>query len=301
MSEPGRNLETVEAYKVALEIDPGFNQARHNLGAAFRILGKNQDAKNCFVDILKTESDNVDALNNFATLQMADHLYGEALEPLRHAGTMAPATARVLTNLLQCLEHMNLLAEASEFVFRLEAAGPVNARGKLITSRIERRTGREAKAASSLRRLLKTNLKPGIHALIFFKLGLILDRTDQPEEAFDIFIKAMQSREGFDPSRYCSRVARDRNWFTVENLKLWDDSIGDNTPVPVFLVGFPCSGTTLLEEILRAHPAIVSTGGTSPLAQLRNYLHQQGNYPENLGMQSLKTLKNGIAMDGIPI
>ena len=75
----------------------------------------------------------------------------------------------------------------------------------------------------------------------------------------------MQSQEGFDPSRYCSRLARDRNWFTVKNLKLWEDSTSDNTPAPVFLVGFPRLGTTLLEQILRAHPAIVSTGGTSPL------------------------------------
>ena len=85
---------------------------------------------------------------------------------------------------------MNLLAEASEFVSNLEAAGSVNARGKLITSRIERRTGREAKAAASLHRLLKTTLKPGIHALILFELGLILDRSDKSEEGFDVFYKS---------------------------------------------------------------------------------------------------------------
>ena len=285
LRETGRNQEAVEAYQMAIRIDPGFTQARHNLGEAFRTMGKNREAEDCFVETLESEPDNVDALNNIAVLLMTDFLYEEALEPLRRAATLAPDNARVLTNLLQCLEHMSLLAEASELVFKLEATGPVNARGKLITSRIERRTGREAQAANSLRGLLKTNLKPGIHSQILFELGHLLDRSGQPDEAFDIFTKAntLQPLEGSDPARYRSRVARDRNWFTAENLKLWEDSTDEDTLAPVFLVGFPRSGTTLMEQILRTHPGVVSTGEASPLERLRNYLHQQGNYPECLG------------------
>ena len=293
LRETGRNQEAVEAYQMALHIDPGFSQARHNLGEAFRTLGENQEAEDCFVKILETEPDNVDALNNFAVLRMADNHYDEALEPLRHAAALAPENIRVLTNLLKSLEHMSLLAEASELVFKLEAAGPVNARVKLIAARVERRTGRIAQAAGSLRGLLKKQLKPGIHSQILFELGLVLDRTGNPDEAFSVFTQAnaMQPLEDVDPARYRSRVTRDRNWFTAENLGVWEDSVGDDTPAPVFLVGFPRSGTTLLEQILCAHPGIVSTGEASPLVRLRNYLHQQGNYPECLGTAEAEDIK----------
>jgi tetratricopeptide (TPR) repeat protein len=293
LRETGRNQEAVEAYQMALRIEPGFTQARHNLGEAFRTLGMDREAEGCFVTILETEPDNVDALNNFATFRMADYHYDEALEPLRHAATLAPDNARVLTNLLKCLEHMSLLAEASEVVFKLEAAGPGNARGKLIAARVERRTGRAAQAAGSLRGLLKKQLKPSIHSQILFELGLVLDRTGKPDEAFEIFTQAnaVQPLQDVDPARYRSRVARDRNWFTAENLGLWEDSVGEVTPAPVFLVGFPRSGTTLLEQILRAHPGIVSTGEASPLEKLRNHLHQQGNFPECLGTAEPEDIK----------
>jgi len=127
-----------------------------------------------------------------------------------------------------------------------------------------------------------------VHAL--FELGLVLDRTGQPEEAFAVFNEgnALKNKElpslKVDPVRYSSRVARDRKWFTAERLGTWEDSQNEDAPAPIFFVGFPRSGTTLFEQVLNAHPDIITTGEVSPLERLRNHLHREGRYPENLGV-----------------
>ena len=292
----GRDREARDAYLKALQIEPGFIDALHNLGEVYRALGEPQKAESCFREILEAAPDNVDALNNLAALGMASHRYEAALTHIRRADALAPGNPTILINLLKCLERMNLLEEASEVIFRLEASGSDIARGRLIAAQVERRTGREVQAAGSLRRLLQSKPNDNVTQHALFELGLVLDRTDHAEEAFSVFAQANAlqkkrwSTADIDPERYLSHVARGRNWATPERLKIWDDdlgddlgdNLGDDSPAPVFLVGFPRSGVTLIEQVLRAHPGIVTSGEASPLERLKNHLHQQGNYPECL-------------------
>jgi tetratricopeptide (TPR) repeat protein len=43
----------------------------------------------------------------------------------------------------------------------------------------------------------------------------------------------------------------------------WPDGAGSSTETPIFIIGFPRSGSTLLERVLDAHPDIVGTGENS--------------------------------------
>jgi len=296
LRKAGRKQEAIEAYQKALQVEPDFIDARHNLADVYLGMGKSQKAEHCIEKILDIEPDNIDALNNLAALNMTNDRHDTALDLLRHAVELAPDNGMVLTNLLKCLERKNLLAEASEVAFRLEAAGPDHVEGRLFAARIERRTGRENQAVASLRRLIKDTVNTKIHYHALFELGLVLDRIGQPEDAFDIFgqANALQKQRlpaTVDAARYRSQIARDRNWLIPERFKIWEDSIGEDTPAPVFLVGFPRSGVTLFEQVLRAHPDIVTTGEASPLERLRNHIHQEGNYPECLNTASGQDIK----------
>jgi len=50
----------------------------------------------------------------------------------------------------------------------------------------------------------------------------------------------------------------------------------------VFFVGFPRSGTTLMERALKAHPRIVTTDERSPLAPILAELGESPGYPQDL-------------------
>lgn len=51
-----------------------------------------------------------------------------------------------------------------------------------------------------------------------------------------------------------------RNWFTADSVRDWPtDPCDDGIIAPIFLIGFPRSGTTLLEQMLSSHPHMFGT------------------------------------------
>jgi hypothetical protein len=54
---------------------------------------------------------------------------------------------------------------------------------------------------------------------------------------------------------------------------------GDPSAKPVFIVGMPRSGSTLIERILAAHPAVISIGESNDFAAARNEAVQAANLP----------------------
>ena len=83
----------------------------------------------------------------------------------------------------------------------------------------------------------------------------------------------------------------------------WPHGIGSQSTTPVFIIGFPRSGSTLLERVLDAHPMIVGTGENSvfngQLDSIRNQIVEasvSGDGPDRLA-QLTKSLANKVVRD----
>jgi hypothetical protein len=79
----------------------------------------------------------------------------------------------------------------------------------------------------------------------------------------------------------------------------WPDGVGSDSRVPVFVIGFVRSGSTLLERVLDAHPQIVGTGENSvfngQLDAIRNKIVQVSMLgdPDALA-RAIKSLADGV-------
>ena len=123
------------------------------------------------------------------------------------------------------------------------------------------------------------------------RLALICDRLDDTTKAFLYAQKANDlSREisdskGIDKSRFLQTVEKRRQYFTAGNINQWQDltswdglQVRPQSPVgPVFIIGFPRSGTTLLDTLLRGHPAIRVAEETDAVPALVNRLSGQSD------------------------
>ena len=262
--------EAIAEFEQALALDPQLHLARCNLAYALTETGRDAAAVAAYEAVLEADPGNRTALNNIGALLMLQSRYPEAERHLRHALEVHGENAGLLSNLANTLERLNRWEEADSLAQRALQADPEAVEPRLLRARLHKRAGRLEEARLELTKLLQQPITQRQGATAHFELGQVLDRLGDYEEAAAAFTaaNAPDARTMEDEgARYLSWVALNRRTFAGGRLS--PPALGRddrNRRPPVFFVGFPRSGTTLMETMLAAHPEIVTTQEVSPLS-----------------------------------
>jgi hypothetical protein len=106
------------------------------------------------------------------------------------------------------------------------------------------------------------DLGPVNRAFALSLAGDVLDAQDRPAEAFAAYAQSKAIlREAYAPNMeglesVAAREARLAQYFAAADPSAWRGAAPVSPRVHVFLVGFPRSGTTLLEQVLASHPDV---------------------------------------------
>ena len=283
-----RPEEALEAFESALARHPAFENARFGRGAALMALGRLAEAEEDFRAILARHPGDADALVNVSVLLIKRNRNAEAAEILRRGLAQHPQDPRLLSNLANALEKLNDLDGAEAAAQRALEVEPGLTEPRFSLARIDHRRGRLDQARARLDALLTNPLRDEERLDALFELGAVLDRLGQPAAAMAAIGQAKR-QIGESPEarthcgdRFLERVARSRAWFTRDRLRRAARTAQPDERGPVFFVGFPRSGTTLMERVLQAHPGVVTTEEESPLTPVRQHLSLNGPYPEVL-------------------
>ncbi|HEX7964369.1 MAG TPA: sulfotransferase [Gammaproteobacteria bacterium] len=242
----------------AAGLKPGDPQLLRNLGVVAAEAGDAGGALTAFTRLTLLDPADAEAQFNLAVLSEnlgdlsgAEHAYRETLRRMPRYAAAAGALAALL-------EQRNVLEEAARWSGEALAADPAEPVANLTQAQLDFRAGREAEAAARLERLLtNTKLTPRNRALAAGRLGAVYDRLDRPAEAWPQFLAAKQALQATLPPQpegaygfaAAARMARHAG------ALLAPGPVAEGA-TPVFLVGFPRSGTTLLDQILSGHPGI---------------------------------------------
>jgi tetratricopeptide (TPR) repeat protein len=233
-------------------------------------------------------------------------------------------------NLADTYERKNQIDQARYHLEKSIGQDSKKATHLLLEARLQYREKDFSGALEKLQqteRLGKDNLEVLFEA--YFLLGKIYDRTGEETKAFDSFAKMNKISAGrvdgkrINPSRFLDEVVQLEKIFTKDWLGTWTDiSLTDRAgKSPVFLVGFPRSGTTLLDQVLSTHPKIVVIEEIPTIRKLRNKLAKnEAGFPDSLAtlgenniyelrqeyFQSIKRfvpyeLVDGVIIDKLPI
>jgi tetratricopeptide (TPR) repeat protein len=110
-------------------------------------------------------------------------------------------------------------------------------------------------------------MEPDQEAVLWFALGRALDQTGELDEAMDAFARGNRLKReltDFDVVAERANVDRIIGSFGPEVFRTFDGS-GDDSELPVFVIGMPRSGTTLVEQILDSHPRVFGAGELNDL------------------------------------
>lgn len=167
-------------------------------------------------------------------------------------------------------------------------------------ARMAQREGNHAKACELLNQVLNNVSEFALRHFQLFDLAKSQDALGQYDAAFATLQEAHQSQVEYlrwsapdATMRGIPAMTITRHGCDPADIERWRD---DNAPgvedSPVFIVGFPRSGTTLLEQALDAHPLLHSMD-EQPFLQhaLEGLLAEGACYPENMAQLSALSLQ----------
>ncbi len=295
--------EALAAFESALARVPDFENALFGRCAALMALDRLSEAEGDLRIILARHPDHADALVNMSVVLIKQNRNAEAAEILRRGLAAHPLHPRLLSNLANALEKLNDLDGAETAAVGALEVEPRLTEPRFSLARIDHRRGRFDQARARLDALLREPLRAEERLDALFELGAVLDRLGQPAAAMAAFDQAKReiggSREAqtYSGARFLDRVTRCREWITRDRLRA---AAAQTAPPdergPVFFVGFPRSGTTLMERVLQAHPGIVTTEEASPLTPVRRQLSLGGAYPEGLANLTADDLDRAVRL-----
>ena len=218
-----------------------------NLGRALNRAGRSRDALAPFGKALQLAPRDPEILVAIGLTQANLGGFAEAERAYRLA-LAEPGSAAARLNLGILLEQSNRIEELAALA---GADGPAYLRALL-----ERHAGRFAEALA-LAEAVGDEVDASLRAQL---IGQLAERLGQGDKAFAAFeamnraVAADPASRGVDAAAYREAIEARTARLTPARVSAWRPvEIDTARPAPVFLVGFPRSGTTLLDTILMGH------------------------------------------------
>jgi tetratricopeptide (TPR) repeat protein len=230
----------------------------------------------------------------------ATHLAQRALQRLM---ANPPATGRAAVGFASLLERLHRLDEARGVMERLELEdrGPNTDSERLAMSAVlADRVGRHEDAHRQLTSALAKQPEFVHRYNLLYPLAKACDALGRYEEAYTAAAEAHRSQLAF-LGRATGKASEEQSqlWALTANgcdpddIALWESPGSATDRSPIFIVGFPRSGTTLLEQMLDAHPLLQSMDEQPFLLRAVARVTDQGiGYPTELGKLSRSDLND---------
>ncbi|MDG2032389.1 MAG: sulfotransferase [Rhodospirillales bacterium] len=263
--EQHKQAET--ACRKALALQPGLPKALHTLGLIQSTCGDFDSAIGNFEQAHQGDPLNGQTITNLATLYSVKSRFDDAIALFRDALRVNPDAAGVHYNLGVCQSEKGVMDEALASFRRAVDIDPrhVDSQYALATSGKVRLPPEQLMFLAELAQSPDLSLENKVK--LNFALGMQADQQKLPAPAITFFATGNACRrvllesknQGFNPRDHARIAAQISGVFQkpfFETRRGW----GDATDKPVFVVGMPRSGTTLVEKILASHQDVFGAG-----------------------------------------
>jgi tetratricopeptide (TPR) repeat protein len=274
----GRLKDAETLLRRAVEIAPGFTAARANLALVLGRLGRPAEALELLDELFRAEPEAIGHLNlKAATLgRLGD--FGDAIPLYEEVLRRAPGQPRVWLSYGHMLKTVGRQDEGVAAYRQAIALNP--ALGEAWWSLANLKTVRfdDADVAAMEAALQSPALGADDRFQLDFALGKALHDRGRVEDAFAHYAAGNALRRTYHPykAREITRlVDRSIEKFTAGLLA---EPGGCDARDPIFIVGMPRAGSTLVEQILSSHSLVE---GTSELPDIPALARAKGHYPKS--------------------
>jgi tetratricopeptide (TPR) repeat protein len=219
----------VQSYNRAVTLEPNYYEAYFNLGLAYEDLGDSKDAVKSYEKALNINPNYVDALNNLGNVYIELGFKNNAINCYERAIALQPNFANV---------HRNLST-----LKKYKEGDPQIAQMQLLFA--------------------KNDLSISDRTNLCFALSKVYKDLQMNDELFEVLDEGNNLRK--KELNYSFDKDSIRHSFYKDSFKDFDGKINniDIKPLkikPIFIVGMPRSGTSLVEQIISSHSKVFGAG-----------------------------------------
>ena len=264
-----RDFPALEAIAQRISaVAPKDSSGWRGLAAAYSDGGHYGHALRALDRALTLEPENAELLLQYASTAINALEYDKAQKALDRAEPLSPNNARMLATKALLLLYQGRRAEAEAYCLKCIAADPdyVGVYQQLSVLRRGKLSTREEELAERLSR--RADFAAASRASAAFVLAQSLEARGEPERAFAEYeranaLAAERNRDEqirYDFAGHAAWTDAIINVFRKEPVERFDDP----GPHPIFIVGLPRCGSTLVESVIGAHSK-VEPGGEMPM------------------------------------
>jgi tetratricopeptide (TPR) repeat protein len=279
--------QAVAALERAVALAPNKLEGRYNLGLAWREAGLPLRAAECFAKGLELQPDHLLSLMQLGLALREAGRLKEALEIFQRAMTLDPGDIEVRKCLALTYVDLSLIDDAIDCWKRILEMDPANSLAHLRLTHL-RKSDHDIAAMEALYAKTEKNVD---RIYLAFGLGKALEDVGSYEEAFRYLFEGNQLKRKqfrYSPEEWHTLFGKLKSVFSAEFLRGFPDAgILDDTPI--FILGMPRSGTSLVEQILASHPAVFGAGELRTLPTLCTEGAQRRSQPFPDYFQYLKS------------
>ncbi len=278
----GRNEQALALLERCLQLAPGFAMARHNYAVVLDRLNRHQDALVEVETLLAQDPEHASLQNLKAVVVGKLGDYGDAIRLYESILGTRPEDPRVWMSLGHALKTAGRTDRAIAAYRRAIELKPAFGNAwwslaNLKTVRFDRRDIADMQA-----QLHDGELDEEQRLHFEFALGKALEDAGEFEASFTHYARGNALRRGQLPYSADQNTRRRRHAQATYTEAFFAEraGVGCDDPSPVFILGMPRAGSTLVEQILCSHPDVEATMELPDIAAITRELRLRTRLPD---------------------
>lgn len=280
-----------ESFIRAIKLKPNYLEALNNLGNVFKELRRFDEAVACFDRVLVLNRTHAQTYSNRGTALQELERFEEAVESYQKAIGLKPDHAQAWVGLADIESRFGKFAAAEEKYEKARMLDRHAVAPLCGLAEVRKFSGPEPLVGEIEELLSGRPMLDEDRSRLHHAYGKICNDLGRYDDAISHFMAGKQLlKSGFSMAQHKERYAAMKRLFTREFfLERQDFGLQDERPV--FIVGMPRSGTTLVEQVLASHHLVEGLGELPHLARIAGRLGWIQANPQAFidGIQVLRT------------
>ena len=263
LQEQGQPDNAIEAYTKAITIKPDYAEANYNMGIALKYQDELDRAIKAYTKAITIKPDYAEANYNMGNILQDQGKLDEAIRAYTKAISVKPDYAEANYNMGNALKDKGKLDDAIKAYEKALSIKPDYPELHLNLSSIIKYTANDKHFIQVQELYTREEMCDDTKCKLSFTLAKMYEDIGNSEKSFAFLKKGNALRKKLLGYSICQDKKLFGKLKTVQpNIEKYALNLIENSSeiMPIFIVGMPRSGTTLVEQIISSHSKVTGAG-----------------------------------------